>query len=112
MPKSGMTSGRGQPDAISMHYRESPKATFSTFSQSKDFDFPEPFSAGSKKAPSHEEIPSSKDTKRRKNAPNTASEIAPLLKFKSNLWPSQAPPCEEEQTRLYNKFKKHLINLS
>ena len=54
-----------------------------------------------------------KDIKRRKSTQKGGGilEIGGQTKFKSSLWPAAPVPCEEEQNRLYNKFKKHLINI-
>jgi len=56
-----------------------------------------------------------KESRRRNNTPTKAVDVSLSDKFKgTGLWPSPSvvAPCDEEQqTRLYNKFRKHMINM-
>lgn len=56
-----------------------------------------------------------KESRRRNNTPTKALDISLSDKFKgTTLWPSPTSvvPCDEEQqNRLYNKFRKHMINM-
>lgn len=54
------------------------------------------------------DIEALKEAKRKKSVQRGSTDVS--SKGNSSLWPSPVAPCEEEQTRLYNKFKKHLVN--
>jgi len=51
------------------------------------------------------------DNIRKKSTQRGISDLSQTLKFKNSPWTSSPAPCEEEKTRLYNKFKKHLVNI-
>jgi len=51
------------------------------------------------------------DNTRKKSTQRGITDLSQTLKFKNTPWTSSPAPCEEEKTRLYNKFKKHLVNI-
>jgi len=51
------------------------------------------------------------DNTRKKSTQRGINDLSQTLKFKNTPWSSSPAPCEEEKTRLYNKFKKHLVNI-
>lgn len=48
---------------------------------------------------------------RKKDLQKEIMEVASSLQFNNSICKSQARPSEGEQTRLYNKFKRHLVNI-
>ena len=53
------------------------------------------------------------DVKRRKSTQKGGGvmDVGAQGKLKTTLWPTAPASSEEEKNRLYNKFKKHLINI-
>lgn len=47
---------------------------------------------------------------RKKSVQRGVTEVSSTLNFKPSTGLKQSNQCEEEQNRLYNKFKKHLVN--